>query len=223
MTKMQPRNIFISYRRGDSGDGAVLLSYLLKEQLGNSSKIFIDVDDIPIGINFVEHLTAEVARCDVLLAVIGPQWLDLEGAKYRRSVDDPEDYVRIEIAAALQRKIAVVPILLNGATIPRADQLPSDLRELSFRNGRQIRHASFPSDVARLAHELKQIPTKGREPPPDVEPPPKAKVEPPPKADVEALPKPTFEWMTGKINDPFQWLITIAMVVGALWLVFFRG
>jgi hypothetical protein len=101
---------------------------------------------------------AELAHSDVLLVVIGPRWLEVEGEKYTRSVDDPEDYPRAEIITALQRKIPVIPILLNGAKIPRVGQLPADLKELSFQNGREIRHASFPSDVARLAHELKQIP-----------------------------------------------------------------
>jgi hypothetical protein len=153
---------------------------------------------------------AELAHSDVLLVVIGPRWLEVEGEKYTRSVDDPEDYPRAEIITALQRKIPVIPILLNGAKIPRVGQLPADLKELSFQNGREIRHASFPSDVARLAHELKQIPTKGRELPPEVET--------PPKADVEALPKTTFEWITGEI---ISWLVGIAMAVGMTWLGLF--
>ena len=69
-------------------------------------------------------MKAELAHSDFLLVVIGPRWLEVEGEKYRRSVDDPEDYPRAEIITALQRKIPVIPILLNGAKIPRVAQLP---------------------------------------------------------------------------------------------------
>jgi hypothetical protein len=148
---------------------------------------------------------AELARSDVLLVVIGPRWLEVEGEKYRRSVDDPEDYPRAEIITALQRKIPVIPILLNGAKIPRVAQLPADLKELSFQNGREIRHAYFPSDVALLVHELKQIPPKRREFPP------RPIVEALPELNVETNPKskpPTF-------SDRSDWVRMLAGLASA--------
>ena len=79
----------------------------------------------------------------MLLAVIGPNWSDVRDEHGNRRLDDPNDFVRIEIAAALQRDIPVIPILLDGARIPKADQLPDDLKELASRNGLDVRHASF--------------------------------------------------------------------------------
>src|SRR5262245_66523011 len=88
-------------------------------------------------------LHEEVAKCGVLLAVIGSNWLDARDEHGNRRLDNPNDFVRIEIAAALQRNIPVIPILLEGARIPKATELPEDLKELSLRNGMEIRHASF--------------------------------------------------------------------------------
>jgi TIR domain len=149
------RRIFLSYRREDSeGETGRLCDRLVKD-LGKES-VFVDVDSIPLGHNFVEHLTAEVARCDVLLAIIGPQWLDIRDAENnRRRLDDPNDFVRVEIKAALQREIPVIPILIKGTKTPTADRLPSDLKELSLRNALDVRYASFHSDIDRLVRELK--------------------------------------------------------------------
>jgi len=97
----------------------------------------------------------EVAKCGVLLAVIGPNWLDARGEEGTRRLDDPNDFVRIEIAAALQRDIPVIPILLDGARVPKADQLPKDLEELALRNALNVRHDSFHSDMDKLIRGLK--------------------------------------------------------------------
>src|SRR5262249_1919450 len=90
----------------------------------------------------------------VLLAVIGPNWLDVRDEHGNRRLDDPNDFVRIEIAAALQRSIPVIPVLLEGARIPKAIELPEDLKELALRNGMEIRHASFQDDMDRLIRGL---------------------------------------------------------------------
>src|SRR5262249_49759992 len=93
--------------------------------------LFMDVDAIPLGTNFSKVLHEEVAKCGVLLAVIGPDWSDARDEHGNRRLDDPNDFVRIEIAAALQRNIPVIPVLLEGARIPKADELPEDLKELA--------------------------------------------------------------------------------------------
>jgi hypothetical protein len=92
----------------------------------------------------------------VLLALIGPKWLDARDDSGKRRLDDPNDFVRIEIGAALQRNIAVIPILLDGASIPKPNQLPEALQELALRNGLEVRHASFHNDLDRLIQGLKK-------------------------------------------------------------------
>ena len=115
----------------------------------------MDVDAIPLGVNFATVLRNEVAKCEVLLAVIGPHWLDARDEAGTRRLDDPQDFVRIEIGAALHRNIPVIPILLDGAKVPKANQLPKDLEELSMRNGLDVRHTSFHNDIDRLVRSLK--------------------------------------------------------------------
>jgi hypothetical protein len=146
--------VFISYRRGDSAGHAGRVHDRLQLEFGRDL-LFMDVDAVPLGVNFIKILREGVAECDALLAVIGPNWLDLPDKEGNRRLDDPHDYVRIEIAAALQRDIPVIPVLLDGAEMPRVDQLPKDIAELALRNGLYVRHASFHSDVDRLIEGLK--------------------------------------------------------------------
>jgi TIR domain len=147
--------VFISYRRADSAGYAGRLMDRLDRELGRDL-VFMDVDAIPLGTNFSKALHEEVAKCGVLLAVIGPNWSDARDEHGNRRLDNPNDFVRIEIAAALQRSIPVIPVLLEGARIPKGDELPEDLKELALRNGMEIRHASFQDDMNRLIRGLKQ-------------------------------------------------------------------
>jgi hypothetical protein len=147
--------VFISYRRDDSAGYAGRVMDRLDREVGRDL-VFMDVDAIPLGTNFSKVLHEEVAKCGVLLAVIGLNWLDARDEHGNRRLDNPNDFVRIEIAAALQRSIPVIPILLDGARIPKADQLPEDLKELALRNGMEIRHASFQDDMNRLIRGLKE-------------------------------------------------------------------
>jgi hypothetical protein len=147
--------VFISYRRADSAGYSGRVMDRLDRELGRDL-VFMDVDAIPLGTNFSKVLHEEVAKCGVLLAVIGPNWLDARDEHGNRRLDNPNDFVRIEIAAALQRSIPVIPLLLDGARIPKADELPEDLKELALRNGMEIRHASFQDDMNRLIRGLKE-------------------------------------------------------------------
>ena len=147
--------VFISYRRADSAGYSGRVMDRLDRELGRDL-VFMDVDAIPLGTNFTKVLHEEVAKCGVLLAVIGPNWLDARDERGNRRLDNPNDFVRIEIAAALQRSIPVIPILLDGARIPKADELPEDLKELALRNGMEVRHASFQDDMNRLIRGLKE-------------------------------------------------------------------
>jgi hypothetical protein len=146
--------VFICYRRDDSAGHAGRVHDRLEREFGRDLS-FMDVDAVPLGANFIKILREEVTKCDVLLAVIGPSWLDARDEVGNRRLDSANDFVRIEIAAALQRDIPVIPILLDGAKIPRADQLPSDLAELTQRNGLEVRHASFQYDMDKLIRGLK--------------------------------------------------------------------
>jgi outer membrane protein OmpA-like peptidoglycan-associated protein len=148
--------IFISYRREDSQYQADRLHQALRKHVANPRQnIFIDVDNIPVGVDFVEHLDAQVAQCDVMLAVIGPTWLNAgAGQLGGRRLDDPKDFVRLEIASALKRGIPVAPILLDGVAMPREDQLPVDLKPLARRNAVEIRRASFDADTERMIRGL---------------------------------------------------------------------
>jgi hypothetical protein len=152
---MMATKVFISYRREDAAGHAGRVHDRLAKEFG-ANLLFMDVDGIPLGVNFVKALHEEVAKCGVLLAVIGPHWLKVRDKDGKRRLDNPNDFVRVEIAAALQRNIPVIPILLDGAKVPKANQLPKDLEELSIRNGLDVRHASFHSDMDKLVRNLKR-------------------------------------------------------------------
>lgn len=144
--------IFISYRREDSEGHAGRLYEDLAQRFGKEA-VFFDVSAIEPGQDFRHAIDANVARCSVLLAMIGPRWLEA-GAPAARRIDDPSDFVRLEIAAALKRSIPVVPVLVQGAKMPAAGQLPADLADLAWRNAVELSHARWASDVQVLAKSL---------------------------------------------------------------------
>src|SRR3954466_5049124 len=125
--------IFISYRRQDSAYVAATLSDKLQQHFGTDS-VFFDVDNIPLGVDFRDYIGDAVGECDVLLVMIGDQWLDSSDAHGRRRIDDPADFVRIEIEAAFKRKIPIVPILVGDAVLPAPENLPESVRGIVFRN-----------------------------------------------------------------------------------------
>src|SRR5215472_9531740 len=130
--------IFISYRRDDSGYMAGWLYERLKRQFGPEN-LFMDIDTIPFGVDFRDHLQRGVGQCDVLLAVIGRNWLG-RTAEGSRRLDDPRDFVRIEIEAALTRNIFVIPILIDQVRMPAETDLPASLAALAYRNALEIAH-----------------------------------------------------------------------------------
>jgi len=147
------RSIFLSYRRSDSQDVAGRIHDRLIQHFG-SAHVFKDVDSIPLGVDFRRYVGDQIGRCDVLLAVIGPDWL-AACDEHGRRLEDPRDLVRVEIASALKRDIPVVPVLVGGATMPSEQALPEELRDLSFRNGIPVRpDPDFHTDVSRLIEGL---------------------------------------------------------------------
>jgi hypothetical protein len=145
--------IFISYRRSDSAGESGRLSDDLVARFGSDS-VFMDVDAIQPGRDFRKAIRENVGGCNVLLAVIGAEWLETKSSGGRRRLDNESDYVRLEIATALARDIPVVPVLVHGARMPKADQLPEDIRELAYRNSVELTHARWKSDVQVLCQAL---------------------------------------------------------------------
>lgn len=145
--------IFISYRRVDSEGYAGRIYDRLAPHFGDDA-IFMDVDDIPAGVDFVKFLENEVLSCDVLIALIGRQWLNVKDEHGKRRLNNPTDFVRIEIATALKRGIRVIPILLGGSQMPQDSELPDNLQALTRRNGLPVYHHSFHTDTNRLINHL---------------------------------------------------------------------
>lgn len=148
------RAIFISYRREDAEGQAGRLFNDLAEHFGEHS-VFMDVAGIEPGRDFRRAIDEQVASCGVLLALIGKRWLDAKDESGRRRLDDPLDFVRLETASAMKRDIPVIPVLVQGASMPRAEQLPPDLAELAYRNGVELTHARWDSDVQVLIRALR--------------------------------------------------------------------
>lgn len=140
---------FISYRREDARGHAGRLYDDLRVQFGDD-EVFIDVDRMDPGINFVERINEVVAAADAIIAVIGSQWLRPTNAHGQRRLDDPNDFVRLEIATALTQRLRVVPVLVDGASMPRPDELPEDLRELAHRHAVELSDTRWDYDVGRL-------------------------------------------------------------------------
>lgn len=148
--------IFISYRREDTEWQAhELYEAIQRTSDDTNADVFIDVDSIPLGVDFKAYIEAKVAEADVVLALIGRHWLDARNPTTgAQRLHDPNDFVRIEIASALRRNVRVIPIFLDGAKLPDDDHLPEGLKELRFRNGIEVTRQSFASDVKRLLGDL---------------------------------------------------------------------
>lgn len=151
--------IFLSYRREDSAGWTGRLSEHLKERFGPDF-IFMDIDTIEPGADFTEALQKAVSACDVLLAIIGPDWATATDPSGKPRLDDPNDWVRVEIAAALNRKIRVIPVLVGGASVPTQDLLPDELDALAQRQAHELTDKRWNYDVEQLVHALPPSPLK---------------------------------------------------------------
>lgn len=150
--------IFISYRREDASNISGRLYDRLRPDFGADS-VFMDVDAIPYGADFRTHVSNSIRQTGVLLAIIGAKWLD---ARYKdgpkkgtRRLDDPEDFVRIEIETALSHNIPIIPVLVDNCRMPNDVDLPISLRQLVYRNAAEVRPGrDFHSDVDRLIQAI---------------------------------------------------------------------
>lgn len=148
--------IFISYRRDDSAGYAGRLYDRLAAHFG-AERVFMDVEGIEPGLDFVVAIEEAVGSCRVLIAVIGDEWTTATDAAGRRRLDDPNDFIRLETGSALQRGIRVVPVLVGGAVMPLPADLPDDLKALTRRQAIEINHKQWEASTGELIHTLEGI------------------------------------------------------------------
>ena len=148
--------IFISYRRDDAASDAGWLADLLNRRFG-SARVFLDIDTIDPGTDFERVLTSSLQETAAMLVVIGPRWTTLVKADGSRRLDDPNDYVRREVEAALGRDIPVVPVLVQGAHLPPKENLPESLAPLVKRQAVTLDQAEFRDDADRLCKRLAKV------------------------------------------------------------------
>jgi hypothetical protein len=153
--------IFLSYRHEDTEWQAGWIAEMLADRFGEGV-VFKDVDSIKPGDDFVEVINDAVGSCEVLLALIGNQWFTVTGQNEQWRLDDPADYVRLEIEAALARNIRVIPILVQGARMPRADELPDSMAMLARRQAIELSPRHFKSDAGPLLQVLDQVINKAQ-------------------------------------------------------------
>lgn len=152
--------IFISYRRRGEGAGyAGRLADRLIREFGDE-QCFRDVDDIESGTDFVEAISNAVGACQVLVVVVAPDWLNATDANGRRRLDNPQDFVRIEIAAALDRNTRVVPVLVGGALMPAPEDLPAAIEGFARRQAHELSDSRWDYDVDQLVGAIERIGVK---------------------------------------------------------------
>jgi hypothetical protein len=147
--------IFVNYRRDDSAGHAGRLFDRLSGRFPD--RVFMDIDKIEPGIDFVGVIEEAVGCCEVLIVVIGRAWLSATDAAGRRRLDNPSDFVRLEIAAALDRSIRIIPVLVEGAVMPAPEELPPELARLTRRNAIELSDARWTFDVDRLLQTIEGV------------------------------------------------------------------
>jgi formylglycine-generating enzyme required for sulfatase activity len=166
-----PAGIFISYRRQEALKEARAIFEKLSREFG-AGQVFIDLEGLDYGADFVESLERQLQDCRVMLVLIGPGWTLAPDGHGGRRLDDPNDFVRIELRTALQRNIRVVPVLFDGAPMPRTADLPADLEPLARRNKIDLDFTRFDADIGRLIGSLRKLlaPELLPGPPPEPQP-----------------------------------------------------
>ena len=154
MTKQAMPKIFVSYRRDDTAAGYVLsLRNRLVQRFGKDN-VFLDIDRIDYGDDFVEIVKTQLATCQACVVWIGREWMTCQDERGQRRLDNPNDLVRVEVATALQRRI-VIPVLV-GARAPKREDLPDNLQPLAALNAIEVRHAHFDGDLDALMEFLER-------------------------------------------------------------------
>jgi hypothetical protein len=152
-SKQQFSGIFVSYRRDDTSGHAGRLADRLVEHFGRN-RIFVDIDTIEPGEDFVTVIENAVGSCEILIAVIGQNWLSASGSG---RLDNPNNFVRLEIGTALRRNIRVIPVLVQRASMPKPQDLPEDLVKLTRRNAIELSDLRWQSDVDQLINVMEKV------------------------------------------------------------------
>lgn len=153
--------IFVSYRREDSSGYAGRLFDSLRPYLGRD-RIYMDIVNNEPGIDFVKTIEAALKTCRVLIVLIGKKWVNLTDASGRRRLDNPDDFVRLEVAAAIKRGARIIPVLVGGAVMPNTSELPSELKSLTRFQALEISDSRWDYDLGTLVGILKKIGKRSR-------------------------------------------------------------
>jgi hypothetical protein len=148
--------IFISYRRDDSAANALGIGQYLEHAFGRKN-VFIDVN-MRAGTKFPTVLEQRLAECKVMLVLIGPEWLDAQDDQGKRRLDNPDDWVRLEIGQALKRDITVIPVLVNGGKLPHKNALPDDIQGLLDHQAVSVSTTGFRNEMSGLVRDIRSIP-----------------------------------------------------------------
>ena len=146
--------IFINYRRDDSAAHALNIAQYLEKEFCSES-VFIDIDRLRPGEKFPHVLAKHLQQCEVMIAVIGPNWLTQLDPGGNRRIDNPEDWVRLEIQQALERDICVIPVTVNGAALPSKTELPTDISALVDRQAVNVTTRGFRHELAGLTRDIR--------------------------------------------------------------------
>jgi hypothetical protein len=149
------RGIFLCYRRDDSAAYALLLKSRLNERFPDA-RVFMDLDSIQAGRDFIEAIREALDSCAVLVALIGRQWVTIADEEGRRRLDNPDDFVRSEVRTALERRVRVLPVLVDRARPPRQQELPAELHQLARLNAFDLSYDRFQYDAGRLLDLIQQ-------------------------------------------------------------------
>jgi len=156
--------IFICYRRHGEGSGyGGRVADKLVKHFG-LNQCFRDIENIEAGVDFVDSITNAVGVCEVLVVVIGPDWTTQKDAYNRPRIQDPTDFVRLEVGAALKRNIRVIPLLVGGAQLPVEDDLPEDIKTLPRRQAHELTDTRWDYDTDQLIRAIESIGIKGKSP-----------------------------------------------------------
>ena len=149
--------VFICYRRENSSWVAGRIYDRLSQKFGRDV-IFKDIDSIPLGINFKQHIESVVQQCSVVLVIVYHRWMGESAESGKSRIDDPNDFVRIEIESALSREIPIIPLFIEDAVIPSENDLPETMKGLVARHGMKVNNDPyFHRDMDRLINHLEPI------------------------------------------------------------------
>lgn len=204
--------IFISYRRGTASPYARGIYERLEKQFG-ASRVFMDIDTMEPGVDFVEYIEHAVSSCRVLIVVIGPDWVATADDTGQRRLDDPDDFVRVEVAAALARaEVRVIPVLVADAPPPRKADLPEDLVPLARRQALEVTDGRWEHDLGVLVKTVGRVLA-------DREPVPGPAGQPPADASVAATaPRGRPDWMRRPAGVAIAGAVVAVIAVAAVLL-----